>query len=192
MPETATTAHVHSRGPSVRATVEQVIAVGRARWYFRHATERGARLRVWGRPRIVNEGRMLIASRVRIRSIVATTELVAHAGGTLQIGESSFVNFGTSIAATERITIGRDCHIGPHCLVMDNAYHRLEPERRSETPPSEPISIGDNVWIGAKVVVLPGTTIGEGSVIGAGSVVSGEVPPRSLAAGVPCRVIRQL
>ena len=141
---------------------------------------------------MVNSGRMLIGDRVRIRSIVATVELVADERALLEIGESTFINFGTTIAATERVRIGRDCHIGPYCMLMDNAYHTIEPERRNDVPPSHPICIGDNVWIGARVIVLPGSTIGDHSVVGAGSVVSGDIPPRSLAAGVPCRVIRTI
>lgn len=57
---------------------------------------------------------------------------------------------------------------------------------------THPVTIGDNVWIAASALVLPGVTIGEGSVIGAGSVVTRDVPPYSLAVGNPCRVIRQL
>ncbi len=77
-------------------------------------------------------------------------------------------------------------------MLMDNAYHTIDPCRRNEVPPTRPIVIGDEVWLGARVIVLPGATIGSQSVIGAGSVVSGDVPPRSLAAGVPCKVIRSI
>jgi maltose O-acetyltransferase len=75
---------------------------------------------------------------------------------------------------------------------MDNDFHCLEPERRLERPKSRPIVIGDNVWIGARVIVLGGVTIGDDSCIGAGSLVIDDVPPRTLAAGVPARVIRDL
>jgi maltose O-acetyltransferase len=75
---------------------------------------------------------------------------------------------------------------------MDNDFHRMEPERRLERPESRPIAIEDNVWLGARVTVLGGVTIGEGSCVAAGSVVIDDVPPRSLAAGVPARVIRTL
>ena len=75
---------------------------------------------------------------------------------------------------------------------MDNDFHRIEPERRLERPESRPITIDDNVWIGARVIVLAGVTIGADSCIGAGSVVIDDIPPRSLAVGVPARVIREL
>jgi maltose O-acetyltransferase len=68
----------------------------------------------------------------------------------------------------------------------------MEPERRNEMPASAPIVLEENVWIGIRAIVLRGVTIGQGSVIGAGSVVVNDVPPRSLAAGVPARVIRTL
>jgi maltose O-acetyltransferase len=77
-------------------------------------------------------------------------------------------------------------------MMLDNGYHRVEPERRLERPPSQPIAIGENVWIGARVIVLPGVTIGADSCIGAGSVVTTDVPPRTLAAGVPARILRRL
>jgi maltose O-acetyltransferase len=75
---------------------------------------------------------------------------------------------------------------------MDNDFHRLEPERRNERPESKPIVLEDNVWLGGRVIVLAGVTIGEDSVIGAGSVVTSDIPPKVIAAGVPARVIRGL
>jgi maltose O-acetyltransferase len=75
---------------------------------------------------------------------------------------------------------------------MDNDFHRVEPERRHEVPESLPIILGENVWLGARVVVLRGVTIGAHSVVAAGSVVTRDIPPRTLAAGVPARVVREL
>lgn len=177
---------------SVRTFAANVAAVSRARWYFRHADVRGPRIRVWGHPRVVNKGRMLIGASVRIRSTVATIEFVTDADGTLEIGESTFINFGTTIAASHSVRIGRECQIGPHCMFMDNAYHSVDPEQRNVVPPSLPITIGDNVWVGARAIILPGVTIGDHSVIGAGSVVTRDVPARTFAAGAPCRVVRSI
>jgi maltose O-acetyltransferase len=75
---------------------------------------------------------------------------------------------------------------------MDNDFHRLEPERRQEKPPSSPIILEENVWLGARVIVLPGVTIGAGTVVGAGSVVTRSIPSRSVAVGVPARVVKSL
>jgi acetyltransferase-like isoleucine patch superfamily enzyme len=168
-------------------------AVLRARWYLRHATRLGKNVRVWGRPFIHhNGGQMLIGDRVRLVSHVAALELGVSSGGTLDIGESTYINYGSSIAASKLVRIGPRCNIGSHVMIIDNDFHRLEPERRNERPESAPIVLGENVWLGSRVIVLPGVTIGADSVVGAGSVVTKDVPPRTLAAGVPARVIRQL
>jgi maltose O-acetyltransferase len=163
-----------------------------ARWHLRRATSVGTRVRLRGRPLVSNHGRMVIGSRVQLVSTAATLELVSLPGGTLEIGERTLVNYGGSIAAAESVRIGARCLIGTHAIIMDNDFHRIEPERRLERPESRPIVIEDNVWLGARVIVLGGVTIGEGSCIGAGSVVNGDIPPRSLAVGVPARVIRTL
>jgi maltose O-acetyltransferase len=167
-------------------------AVIRARWYLRQATSVGTKVRLWGRPYVRNWGQMRIGDRVRLVSTVATLELVSMPGAMLEIGENVFLNYGCSLAARQLIRIGNDCSIGTHVMIMDNSFHRLEPERRNEPPPSAPVILEANVWLGARVIVLPGVRIGEGSAIGAGSVVTHDIPPRSLAAGVPARVIRNL
>jgi maltose O-acetyltransferase len=76
--------------------------------------------------------------------------------------------------------------------MMDNDFHRIEPERRNERAESAPIILENNVWLGARVIVLKGVTIGEGSVIGAGSVVTKNIPSRSLAVGQPAKIIKEL
>jgi acetyltransferase-like isoleucine patch superfamily enzyme len=167
-------------------------AVINAKWSLRQADQVGARVRVRGRPAVSNHGRMVIGERVQLVSTIATLELVADEGGLLEIGERSLVNFGCSLVATELVRIGPRCQIGPYTMMLDNDFHRVEPERRLERPPSAPIIIGENVWVGARVIVMAGVTVGDDSCIGAGSVVTGDVPPRTLVAGVPARVIREL
>ena len=166
-------------------------AVLRARWYLRQATALGARVRLWGCPSVQNRGRMLIGNRACLVSTVATLELVSEPGGTLEIGDSTFINYGCSIAASRSVSIGPRCNIGIYTIIMDNDYHRLEPERRNERPESAPIVLEENAWLGARVIVLKGVTIGTNSVIGAGSVVTHDIPPRSLAVGVPAKVIKE-
>jgi acetyltransferase-like isoleucine patch superfamily enzyme len=167
-------------------------AVLRARWELRHVTRLGTRVRLYGHPVVTNNGTMWIDDRVRISSTVATTELVSEPGGLLHIGEGVFVNHGTSIAASRLVRIGAETQIGSHCMLIDNAFHHVDPARRNERPPSEPIELGRNVWLGARVIVLPGVTIGEDSAVGAGSVVTKDVPPRTLVAGIPARPIRSI
>ena len=169
------------------------LAVLRARFYLRRADRVGARVRVWGRPTVnVWGGHLLVGDRVMIVSTVATTEIAVGTGATLDIGERVFINYGCSIVANQLVRIGPRCSIGTHAILMDNDFHRIEPERRDERPESRPIVLEENVWLGARVTVLRGVTIGAGSAIGAGSVVTRDVPPRSVAAGLPARVIRTL
>ena len=137
-------------------------------------------------------GRLVIHDRVQLVSTVATLELVVKDGANLEIGARSLVNFGTSIVAVDSVTIGPRCLIGTHCMIMDTPFHNVDPNRRLDPPPTEAIEIGANVWLGARVIVMPGVTIGDDCAIGAGSVVTHDVPPRSLAAGVPAKVIRAL
>ncbi len=167
-------------------------AVLRGRWYLRHADQVGDRVRLRGHPVVRNRGRMVIGERVQLVSTIATLELVSDEGGLLEIGDRSLVNFGCSLVATELVRIGARCHIGPYTLMQDNDFHRVEPERRLEVPPSEPIVVEDNVWIGARCIIMGGVTVGEDSCVGAGSIVTADVPRRTLVAGVPARVIREL
>lgn len=163
-----------------------------AMWHLRGAEELGDRVRVWGRPVVDASGRLIVHPRVQIRSTVARTELLAFEGGLLEIGERAYINYGCSIAASLRISIGPRCSIGTHVMMMDNDFHRIEPERRDERPDSNPIVLEENVWIGGRSIILGGVTIGAHSVVGAGSVVTSDVPPRTVVAGSPARVIREL
>jgi maltose O-acetyltransferase len=135
---------------------------------------------------------MVIGDRVQLISTIATLELVSDPGGVLEIGERTLVNFGCSLVATTLVRIGARSHIGPYTMMLDNDFHRVEPERRLERPESKPIVVGDNVWIGARVIVMAGVTVGQDACVGAGSVVTADVPPRALVAGVPARLIREL
>ncbi len=84
--------------------------------------------------------------------------------------------------------IGDGCQIGSYACLMDNDYHSVED--RNKPGESRPIVLGRNVWLGVRVIVLKGVTIGENAVIGAGSVVTKDIPADCVAAGVPARVIR--
>ena len=167
-------------------------AVLRARTQLRSAERLGPRVRVWGRLAVGNYGRLVIGDRVRLVSTLAPLELSVGEEATLEIEDGVFINHGGSIAAMKSVFIGKNATIGPHCLILDNEFHRLEPERRSERPESRPVRIEENVWLGARVIVLPGVTIGAHTVVGAGSVVTKSLPERVVAAGVPARVIRAL
>ncbi len=167
--------------------VKSVLA---ARYYFRCATSVGARVRVYGRPAVKNEGVMRIGDRVRLLSTIATSQIEVGPEGELDIGDSVVMSFGCSIGVTKLIRIGARSRLGPYVMMMDSDFHCLEPERRLERPPSQPIILESDVWIGTRAMVLRGVTIGYGSVVGAGSLVIRDVPPRTLVAGMPAKVIR--
>ena len=108
------------------------------------------------------------------------------------IGPGTFINSGTVILDVGRVTIGADVQIGPNVQLL-TPTHPLDPElRRNGAEAAEPITIGDNVWLGGGVIVCPGVTIGEDTVVGAGAVVTRDLPPGVLAVGNPARVIRSL
>lgn len=113
-------------------------------------------------------------------------------GCNVYIGENFFANFNLTILDEGEVHIGDNVFIGPN-VSMYTACHPLNPEERNTGVEwAEPITIGDNVWIGGSVTILPGVTIGNNAVIGAGSVVSKDIPAGSLAVGNPCRVIRKI
>lgn len=87
--------------------------------------------------------------------------------------------------------VGKNVLIGPN-VTLCTTGHPVHPKHRADGMYSFPVTIGDNVWIGANVVVLPGVTIGENSVIGAGSVVTKDIPANVIAFGSPCKVYREI
>jgi maltose O-acetyltransferase len=113
-------------------------------------------------------------------------------GTHLRIGARSFVNFGLTALDVAPITIGDDVQIGPHVQLL-TPTHPTEPEpRRAKWEAAQPIVVGDNVWLGGGVIVLPGVTIGENTVVGAGAVVTRDLPADVVAVGNPARVVRPL
>lgn len=108
------------------------------------------------------------------------------------VGARTFVNWGVTLLDVARISIGDDVQIGPNVQLL-TATHPLEPNaRRDKWEAAEPITIGDNVWLGGGVIVCPGVTIGADTVVGAGSVVTRDLPSGVVAVGSPARVIRKL
>lgn len=108
------------------------------------------------------------------------------------IGARSFANFGLVVLDVAEVRIGDDAQIGPNVQLL-TATHPLDPgPRRDKWETAEPITIGDNVWLGGGVIVCPGVTIGDNTVVGAGSVVTKSLPPNVVAVGSPARVVREL
>jgi maltose O-acetyltransferase len=113
-------------------------------------------------------------------------------GTQIRIGARTFVNFGLVALDVAAITIGDDVQIGPNVQLL-TPTHPLDADlRRAKWESAEPIVIGHNAWLGGGAIVLPGVTVGDNAVVGAGAVVTKDVPPNSVVAGNPARVIRTL
>lgn len=113
-------------------------------------------------------------------------------GFNITVGRNFFANYDCVFLDCNRIAIGDDVQIGPSVQIY-TAQHPTEPEtRRTGLEFALPVTIGDNVWIGGGSIVCPGVTIGDHTVIGAGSVVVRDLPPRVIAVGNPCRVVREV
>jgi len=160
-----------------------------ARWHLRRATLRGQRVTLRGRPRVVNQGRLTVGDRVRLDSTVATLELAVLPGGHLEIGDNVFINYGSSLVSSAHVRVGDGCLIGTHVMVMDCDFHRVEDKAWDTT--GQPVILEDRVWLGNRSIVLKGVTVGHDAVVAAGSVVTRDVPPRTVVAGVPARVVRR-
>lgn len=114
-------------------------------------------------------------------------------GAHISIGANSFLNYDAILLDCAPISIGEDVSIGPRVQLV-TALHPVDDHdaRRQKWESASPIVVGDNVWLGAGVIVCPGVTIGDDSVIGAGSVVTKNVPAGVVAVGNPCRIVRSI
>jgi acetyltransferase-like isoleucine patch superfamily enzyme len=111
-------------------------------------------------------------------------------GKNINIGKNVFINSGCRFQDQGGITIGNDVLIG-HNVVLATLNHGFLPEERSTTYPA-PIIIGNNVWIGANVTIVPGVTIGDNAIIAAGAVVTKDVPENIVVGGVPAKFIKHI
>ena len=116
-------------------------------------------------------------------------EFASYKGARISIGDHTFINYGLSISAYKQVRIGRHCLLGHHTFIVDRNEHGVE--HREVVPAPKQVIIDDHVWIGSRVVILPGVFVGHHSVIGAGSVVTKDIPANCLAVGNPARVVRR-
>lgn len=113
-------------------------------------------------------------------------------GVNISVGNNFYTNHNCTILDGAKVTFGDNVFIAPNC-VFSTAGHPLDAEQRNlGLEIALPITVGDNVWIGAQVCVLPGVTIGSNTVIGAGSVVNKDIPDGVIAVGNPCKVLRKI
>jgi maltose O-acetyltransferase len=112
---------------------------------------------------------------------------------TVRVGKNCRFSNNISMIATESIEIGDGCLIGDLVSIMDSDFHGIAPaQRHSGSFKTAPVKLGNNVWLGSRVLVLKGVTIGETSVVAAGSIVTSSLPPNCIAAGVPARALRMI
>jgi len=139
------------------------------------------------RIRVTDGGRCHIGAR----TVIEPGCLLVVKGGELTIGPDGFIGQGSVIVCCSSLGIGANALIGEHVTIRDQDHgtaDRDSPYRTQELE-TEPIAIGENVWLGAGVCVLKGVTIGDDAVIGAGAVVTHDIPDGTRAAGVPARAI---
>lgn len=113
-------------------------------------------------------------------------------GYNIEVGENFYANHNLVILDANKVKFGDNVFIGPNCSFY-TAGHPLDSKTRNQgLEYAKPIIVGDNVWFGGNVVVLPGVTIGDNCVIGAGSIVTKDIPENSVAVGNPCKVIKKI
>ncbi|MBR4519698.1 MAG: sugar O-acetyltransferase [Victivallales bacterium] len=124
-----------------------------------------------------------------------------HYGKHTRIGLRNFINYNFTVQDDALVTIGNDNNFGPNVTIVTPCHPLLPDERRwmlnengerKHLCYAKPVTIGNDCWFGANVVICPGVSIGDNCVIGAGSVVTHDIPANSVAVGVPCRVQRSL
>lgn len=135
-------------------------------------------------------GTIYIAGKLHINNwfhVYSGGVLNVEPGGELTLG-SGFINNGGKIYCFHEIKIGENVKISENVIIRDSDDHQID---RKGYEKSKPIYIGDHVWIGMGAIILKGVNIGDGAVIGAGSIVNKDVPPNTLCAGCPARVIKE-
>jgi maltose O-acetyltransferase len=124
--------------------------------------------------------------------VVVRPEFRCDYGYNIHIGASTFVNYDCIMLDVAPIRIGAACQLATRVQLLTPS-HPIDPEpRRSGWEAAEPITIGDNVWLGGGAIVCPGVTIGDDTVVGAGAVVTRDLPAGVVAVGVPARVLREI
>ena len=155
---------------------------------------------------IVNLVRSRLAIKIGSYSHVKAEILTMAHGGEITIGDYCYIGEGTKIWSGVKVAIGNRVLIAHNVNIFDNDTHPIDPKQRHEQfkniitsghPTSinlfdEPITICDDVWIGAMVTVLKGVCIGKGAIVGAGSIVVDDVPEYTIVVGNPARIVRKI
>ena len=162
---------------------------GAVRAKFSGAESFGGHADMRGRVRFQLQGRAVFGRGFIAEGDISAVSIVVRENATLIIGDDVYMNYGVTIEACHEIRVGNHVLMAPLVSIIDDNRHETEP---GAVLYKGPIVIGNNVWLARNVAVIPGASIGDGCVIAANSVVCTDIPPNSLAAGAPARVIRKL
>ena len=162
---------------------------GALRAKFSGAESFGGHADMRGRVRFKLQGRAVFGRGFIAEGDISTVSVVVRENATLIIGDDVYMNYGVTIEACHEIRVGDHVLMAPLVSIIDDNRHETEP---GAVLYKGPVVIGNNVWLARNVAVIPGASIGDGCVIAANSVVCTDIPPNSLAAGAPARVIRKL
>jgi acetyltransferase-like isoleucine patch superfamily enzyme len=156
-------------------------------WFARKFTQAGILVVSGGLPfpKVINHGGTLRAENCQFYSGVRLE--VGH-NAILNIGNGTYLNRNTVIVAQKSIEIGENCKIAWDVVIMDSDLHPISEEDMED----KPVTIEDDVWIGCRCIILKGVHIGRGAVIAAGAVVTKDIPPHTIAGGVPARILHTL
>ena len=149
-------------------------------------------------PLILGYGTVNVGDRVKISgNATFIVSYKVNPDPTIEIGDDVYIGFRTIFSCAERITIGNRVLMAQGVQIYDNNNHPMDPEARAKNEPVEPagvdpVAIEDDVWLGSNATVMRGVTVGYGSVVAAGAVVVKDVPPMSVAAGNPAKIVREI
>lgn len=170
--------------------------------FYLHGIQHGKNIMVFNKILLNIKGKVQIGNDFMYTSGNGINPICANLIGDIYVEQGGQIEIGNNVGMSStrmwisnQLTIGNNVKIGACCLIIDTDTHQIDYLQRRKGDgriKSAPITIEDDVWIGAHCIVLKGVTIGARSIIGAGSVVTKDIPADCVAAGNPCRVIRYL
>lgn len=166
-----------------------------AAWWYGGHCEIGKAVRVESSARFQGQGTLMLRDRVTLGYDLAggiNLPIILQpreSEAVIQIGQRTTIMNGCEVIARASIVVGTDCRIGPHTLIYDADFHCLAPDKRHQNGKTQPVNIGDNVWIGSRAIILKGVSIGRDAVVAAGSVVTKNVADGEVVAGNPAKPI---
>ena len=175
---------------------ESLVARARAELSLRLARARGEKIEWAGKP-LFHEGWPIFSAKgsivlgldSRLRGGPVRTRLVARPEARIELGDYVGMGFGSEITAAQLVRIGDHTRIGPMVTIYDTSFHPVD---EGEEIKAAPVEIGNNVWIGRQAMVFAGVSIGDHSVVASGAVVTRDIPPRTVVAGNPAKVVREV